>query len=105
MVHIINTNDKRNQINGKSDTNWRQAKSRIVPDINQDSQTPQSEIDAIAAAMDKQDQSNQDYQIPDHNINPSKEDIAKTMIDQYIKQNGGTIMPDNRIKKNQVIID
>lgn len=106
MIRIVNTNNKRNKINGKSDTEWRKAKSQIIPELNPDSCVPDSEIDAIAAAMDKAD-IQQNYELPqiNNNLNPSKEEIAKLMVQQYVKQNGGVPLPDGRTKKNQVIID
>lgn len=105
MIKITNTNDNRDKIDGKSDKEWRKAKSQIIPKLNSSSCVPDSEIDAIAATMDQPNSEAQDYEIPQHSINPSKNDVASLMVQQYIRKNGGIPLPDSKIKRNQVIID
>jgi len=104
MIRIVNTN---NSVKNNHDEKWRAA--NIHPSIDGDMScyTPQSDVDAIAASMDEPqtqndklcDNVNQPRLLP----NNIKNSDMQSMVDNYIRQNGG-IPQNNNIKRNQTLL-
>lgn len=109
MIRITCANNElKSDYNGK----WRESNcaQELVGQVGQNScSTPQSDIDAIADAMDKQEEeiNNIDHCSRTHSNNLSlspKENDISAMMQNYIRQNGGIVQDDKRIKKNQTLL-
>lgn len=111
MIKIINTNNIKLPETNQS---WRRATcSSLVDklDINNPCNTSQADVDAIANAMDNQAE---EYNMPKQaiiskqinapQINIGKEDVAALMIKNYVEQNGGIILNNEKSKNNQLLL-
>lgn len=88
------------------------AKLRLAgkADINAEPMTTQSEVDAIANAMDnpqpvEEISASQNPNPPQGmGIDVSPEAEMQRMMQQYVRQNGGIVMDQNSDKKNGLIL-
>jgi hypothetical protein len=114
-IKIVKSSDA--TLNRNYDNKWRESASKIglAGKIEGSTQscTPQSAVDAIAAAMDAPETIQQPVMIdsrPIENIealNSKEQDIAR-MMRNYVMQNGGIIQDNStkeeKPKKNQILL-
>ena len=110
-IKIIQNPVKDINLNRKYDNTWRQSKNQIIPDINTTSNISDIDVDIISKTMDTTPQSCPQptcHNLPQEQIGqmkiPTKADIAKQMINQYIKQNGGIIQQDKTEQSNNKLL-
>lgn len=112
MIRVINTNDK--NLNRDYNSEWRNSTNTGMSNKIDDGSlcsTTQSDVDAIANAMDNaeatQEPVAQEQEVKTsepHNgqvLNPMERDI-EIMMQNYIKQNGG-IVQEKPTKKNKTL--
>lgn len=106
MIRITNNN----KVKLKTDYNnkWREstdAQRLMGNSINSQNacSTPQSDVDAIANAMDKQEEIPNVATPQSLTTSPLENDI-NVMMQNYIRQNGGIIQDNNKVKRNQTLL-
>jgi hypothetical protein len=106
MIRIV----QGGQIKQRNDTEWRRAQNANAGnfDTNLEPMTSQTDVDAIAAAMDAPETvesiptpQEQPAQAP--LADPREQDIAR-MMQQYVQQNGGIPIQQEQTNKNKVIL-
>lgn len=113
MIRIVNTNSRK--LNSNYNGQWRnsQESQRLMgSQIDRDTSctTPQSSVDAIAAAMDNPEALEPKVEQPSEQLNnaplasPREQDIAN-MMQNYIRQNGGIVQDEQtpKVKKDQTL--
>lgn len=119
MTEITNTSDS--DLNRSYDGKWRESRDAKIQMMskasgNCSSSVPQSDVDAIANAMDAAEQPQTPIQdqkapilgdasdLPAQNFMPSKEQAIDAMMQNYVRQNGGIVVQDNQdTKKDQTL--
>jgi len=116
MIRIVNTNNKK--LSSNYDGKWRGSKDaqRLMGseiDGNTSCSTPQSDVDAIAVAMDNPEILTPKSSAPEYDTNQpqsevlgnAKEQDIANMMQNYIKQNGGVVQDEQnpKVKKNQTL--
>ena len=99
-IRILNQPVKDKDLN-RNYGDWRNSQSAIVPNqINSVPETPNSDVDIISNMMDGQN--NECNSIKQNSFIPhllSKEEMAKKMIDDFVRQNGSIIVREDKKQK------
>lgn len=106
MIRITKTND--NNLKRSHDGEWQKMDSQaaLIGKVNPcgHSNTPQSDVDAIADMMDQPQTTPESSNPPIQQMGGDikQQDITR-MMQNYIKQNGGVVQDDEK-PKNKVIL-